>query len=182
LGDTFSPVWVLKHTEGEGTGFSFPAIAEDGTVVMCSDDGVMAAYRLKDPLSDSNPPQVTLHTPADSVIITVTVARATYTVSDTGDGLYGAFLQISRDNTFATKDTVVTNWLLPEWDTPASVILTNTMRLRNEENNYWRVITYDNGQNVVTSETRLIQVNIPEPGTGSILVLLLVTGIAVMKR
>jgi hypothetical protein len=182
LGGTFSPVWVLKHTEGEGAGYSFPAIAEDGTVVMCSDDGVMAAYRLTSPLNDSTPPQVTLQTPADGVMITVTVSEATYTTSDSGDGLYGSFLQVSTDSTFTQKDTVITNWLLPEWNTPNTVVVTNTLKLKDMEDNFWRVITHDNVQNVVTSETWMIRVNIPEPATGMMLPVILLAAAAAFKR
>ena len=149
---------------------------------MCSDDGVMAAYRLKSALNDSTPPQVTLHTPADEVIITVTVAQATYTTSDSGDGLYGSFLQVSTDSTFMQKDTIVTNWLLPEWNTPNTVVVTNSLKLKDLMDNFWRVITYDNAQNVVTSETRLIRVNIPEPAIGMMIPVILLAAAAVLKR
>ncbi len=143
---------------------------------MCSDDGVFAAYRLDSPLGDDNGPAVTLLAPEDEAFQTNRPAAIRYTVNDSDSMLYGAFLQIATDTGFMNMQTVVTNWLLPEWETPATVILTNNVTLKDESDNFWRVIVYDNAQNVTTSDTRLVRVNIPEPligltGLGMLLVL-----------
>jgi hypothetical protein len=62
------------------------------------------------------------------------------------------------------------------------VVVTNTLKLKDLEDNFWRVITYDNAQNVVTSETWLIRVNIPEPAIGMMLPVILLAAAAAFKR